>query len=543
MKRLRIVLFILALSVSVSQLTGLDHLELMTTLYGEFYGSHFGAYLVAMNFNGDNYDDLIVYSMNWNPYDVYQSSQRWGKFYFYWGSANGISSTPDFIIEASANGEYSYAAPINGGDINSDGLDDLVLRRYTITTNGMLEIYYGSNTPSSIPDLIIDPPELTVDGPRPTSLGDINGDSCNDIAFYTTHIVNYVGWGKLRIWTGVDNPWYVLSEQPQSASSASVNGVGDINHDGCSDFILQYGTPEGEGIHDRIVLYYGSSNFPECDSLVITEDSNMELPRTSSPLGDLNGDGFADFETFKGKVWFGDSVISPNCDLTLNFYEEWHNWGYPDYNKGNPFIFGDINGDGYDDVIGSSYLDTGSYTGEVAIWVGGPNMNGLIDMYLGAPSNYQYANFGWAKAAGDFNGDGLCDLAVSAPIWGQGTQAGTEGRVYVYSGNTALVDPIVANADPVETEPPWVMSVYPNPFNPSTTIAFNIPETGQARVSIYNSKGQRVIDLLDTDLPQGDHSLVWDGRDANNSSVASGIYFIKLESGGKTSIRKAMLVK
>jgi flagellar hook assembly protein FlgD len=52
-----------------------------------------------------------------------------------------------------------------------------------------------------------------------------------------------------------------------------------------------------------------------------------------------------------------------------------------------------------------------------------------------------------------------------------------------------------------------------------------------------------VIDLLDADLPQGDHSLVWDGRDENNLSVASGIYFIKLEAGGKTSIRKAILLK
>ena len=141
MKRLRIVLFILALSVSVSQLTGLDHLELMTTLYGEFYGSHFGSFLVSLNFNGDSYDDLIVYSMNWNPYGVYQDTQRWGKFYFYWGSANGISSTPDYIIEASARGEYSSSIPINGGDINGDGLDDLVLTKFTGATLGFLEVY------------------------------------------------------------------------------------------------------------------------------------------------------------------------------------------------------------------------------------------------------------------------------------------------------------------------------------------------------------------------------------------------------------------
>lgn len=90
---------------------------------------------------------------------------------------------------------------------------------------------------------------------------------------------------------------------------------------------------------------------------------------------------------------------------------------------------------------------------------------------------------------------------------------------------------------------PQIQSNYPNPFNPSTTIAFSIPETGRVRVSVYNIKGQKVKDLLNTEMTRGTHSLVWDGKDANSRNVASGIYFIKLESGGKTSIRKAMLMK
>jgi len=90
---------------------------------------------------------------------------------------------------------------------------------------------------------------------------------------------------------------------------------------------------------------------------------------------------------------------------------------------------------------------------------------------------------------------------------------------------------------------PLIQSNYPNPFNPSTTIAFSIPETGRARVSVYNIKGQKVKDLLNTEMTRGTHRLVWDGRDTNNRNVSSGIYFFKLESGGKTSVRKAMLIK
>jgi len=97
----------------------------------------------------------------------------------------------------------------------------------------------------------------------------------------------------------------------------------------------------------------------------------------------------------------------------------------------------------------------------------------------------------------------------------------------------------VSNIAPI----PLIQSNYPNPFNPSTTIVFSIPETEKVRVSIYNIKGQKIKDLLNTEMKRGNHRLVWDGKDSNNCYVGSGIYLIKLESGGKTSIRKAMLMK
>jgi len=90
---------------------------------------------------------------------------------------------------------------------------------------------------------------------------------------------------------------------------------------------------------------------------------------------------------------------------------------------------------------------------------------------------------------------------------------------------------------------PQIINNYPNPFNPSTTIVLSIPQNGRANLSIYNIRGQRVKTLLNGDLEKGQHRVVWNGRDENNRSVASGIYFIRLEAAGKTSIRKAMLLK
>ena len=90
---------------------------------------------------------------------------------------------------------------------------------------------------------------------------------------------------------------------------------------------------------------------------------------------------------------------------------------------------------------------------------------------------------------------------------------------------------------------PVLYNNYPNPFNPSTTIEYSIPQTGRVKLSIYNIRGQKVKTMINGDMEKGQHRIVWNGRDDQNRSVASGVYFIRLEAAGKTSIRKAMLLK
>jgi hypothetical protein len=69
---------------------------------------------------------------------------------------------------------------------------------------------------------------------------------------------------------------------------------------------------------------------------------------------------------------------------------------------------------------------------------------------------------------------------------------------------------------------------YPNPFNPTTTIAFEIPEDAPVQLDIYNIRGQLVKEIRYETLPKGYHRLVWDGRDRNNRSVGSGVYFYRM---------------
>jgi len=84
---------------------------------------------------------------------------------------------------------------------------------------------------------------------------------------------------------------------------------------------------------------------------------------------------------------------------------------------------------------------------------------------------------------------------------------------------------------------------YPNPFNPTTTIKFNLLESGEVKLIIYNIKGQKVKTLMDCYTSPGDFELIWDGKDDNNFPVGSGIYFYKLQTPSKSYIRKCILLK
>ncbi len=81
---------------------------------------------------------------------------------------------------------------------------------------------------------------------------------------------------------------------------------------------------------------------------------------------------------------------------------------------------------------------------------------------------------------------------------------------------------------------------YPNPFNPSTKINFAIPEVSDVRLNIYNLLGQTIITLVEDQLAPGRYEIKWNGLDASNQQVASGVYFYELKAN-KFIVQKKML--
>ncbi|HNX03550.1 MAG TPA: T9SS type A sorting domain-containing protein, partial [Candidatus Cloacimonas sp.] len=101
----------------------------------------------------------------------------------------------------------------------------------------------------------------------------------------------------------------------------------------------------------------------------------------------------------------------------------------------------------------------------------------------------------------------------------------------------------VANEDPVITAITSLKGCYPNPFNPETTIRFSVKDKTPVELNIYNILGQKVRTLINKPLEAGEHTVVWNGTDNRDHSVASGIYFYRMKAGNYTETKKMILKK
>jgi len=83
----------------------------------------------------------------------------------------------------------------------------------------------------------------------------------------------------------------------------------------------------------------------------------------------------------------------------------------------------------------------------------------------------------------------------------------------------------------------------PNPFNPTTTISYQLSEISKVSLKVYNIKGQLVRTLVDDTKPSGQHSVIWKGTDQKNLSVPSGVYLYRLKTNNKSKIKKMILIR
>ncbi len=147
-----------------------------------------------------------------------------------------------------------------------------------------------------------------------------------------------------------------------------------------------------------------------------------------------------------------------------------------------------------------------------------------------------------AEADGEFyvtnNFDSTLTYKVVAVYGGEdNAEFESQGTFWSNGGNQAVGD---KDIDFMATR---IVGAYPNPFNPTTTIKYSIAKDDNVELVVYNIKGQKVRTLVNEKQDQGEHSIVWNGKDDEGHNSASGVYFYRLRSGNHTSTQKLMMIK
>lgn len=529
---------------TLSSLFAQNQMELIAEFTGEHPRSEFGFQVASLDFNGDGIDDLAIGAYRWDPeYPGWPAqANHWGKIYFYLGPL-GINNSVDFTISGFDSLRSFGKHLANLGDMNGDGYEDLGYRTSYYDyeeelSHNCANILFGNNVMDSIPDYIYDFPGNEFIGNHTPSLkwlGDINGDGYDDAGFVVSK----------RLGTNEDEDWIYLiygnefelhyfSQFDYTTWWTSINGIGDVNNDSFSDFIIGH----DEYTYITKQLHFGETEIDSIPDMILTDMIPYPYYDTTGgvAIGDWNGDGIDDFnvgiDSEGPDIWFGSE-----SNLTQNMHLNFYDWLV---NRNNDF--GDLNADGKDDFVAGNPGSMGGFDGDAYIYLG--CQNGTYDYNL--EGDYG-VGLGWSVTIGNFNNDNCYDIAVGGTGYNAGFQDSSYcGKVYVYAGNADLVeaDPNIAVEEDIVPNPVIEFNAYPNPFNPIVTFEIKAEGFENLQIDIFNIKGQRVdeLEISNQQLEEDDNShcrILW-----NAENHPSGVYFCKLVCNNNIlSVKKVTLLK
>ncbi|MCL2065221.1 MAG: T9SS type A sorting domain-containing protein, partial [Candidatus Cloacimonetes bacterium] len=130
-------------------------------------------------------------------------------------------------------------------------------------------------------------------------------------------------------------------------------------------------------------------------------------------------------------------------------------------------------------------------------------------------------------------------------VFEQATSSYQSNRID-FSENKKFYQVLLLNESQEETDLPKVTSLdgnFPNPFNPSTTIAYSLAESGNVKLQIFNIRGQLVKTLVNEVQNAGRYTVDWHGDNDRQRSVGSGVYFYQLETSAGRQVKRMVLLK
>jgi len=362
----------------------------------------------------------------------------------YLGSPSGLSATPSITLTAET-GVYSFGASLSSADINDDGYDDVIVGA---PSSDKVFVYLGSSsglfaTPSIT---LIGEAAYGTFGVSISSAGDVNGDGYSDVIVGNDR--DYFDVGRAFVYLGsptglIATPSITLTgEAAADAFGRAVYSAGDVNGDGYGDVIV--GAPGYNYGQGKVYVYLGSPpGLIATPSTTLTGEQSYDyfgFPIASA--GDVNGDGYGD--VIVGAPYHSNGIGISTGRVYVYLGSPTGLSATPGINltaEVGGYLFGaslssaDINGDGYGDVI-----------------VGAPN-SGAVSVYFGSPSGLSTSPavtlsenpasylYGVSLSSNDVNGDGYDDVIV-----GYSSYSSNTGRAFVYQAVPWKLDdfPIVA---------------------------------------------------------------------------------------------------
>ncbi len=341
-------------------------------------------------------------------------------------------------------------------------------------------------------------------------LRDVDGDTDLDIIGITNTNTIYCYENVNGVFSD-SNKYLVVNAYP-------VVGVFDLNNDGLFDII------QNDSGTIRFRENQGDFNFDLGGSNLygyITIDGQNGCSKVEGT--DLNGDGFTDLilhglenNTVNYLINSDDGLFSNSNSVVLDEL-------YSSYGK---VLIEDLDGDSDAEIIFlRNNYNTGSY--EVVVSDYNSANNRMEEVYSINISGYSYL-LGMA----DFNGDGLRDIVINY-AWS------SDGISVIL--NESMITPNGDNE--ISFTSAKLLSNYPNPFNPETKINYSLAKAGNAKLTIYNIKGQRIKTLVNDHVEAGEHSIIWNGKNEKGSDVASGVYLYRLNTADGVQNKKMLLLK
>ena len=520
-------------------LSAQDTLEEIITIENPWQNYQFSFYIKegSGDVNGDGYSDFIVTKND----NYYPTSVIDGEVLLYLGKQN-LTDIPDYTLTGLDNDSFGFTASL-AGDINGDGYNDVIISAIYAdpASAGAVYIYLGGNPFDTDVDYVLNGSNyanvLYVNfhyGCYLSAAADFNNDGFNDLVIGGNG--PDMSWeGQIDVFLGGDpfdteSDFCLYGQNYFDGYGKFITG--DLNGDGYDDFLPGH-LENNEYI---LEIYPGCEDFPPEVAIATLNMDSFGYNGHRILCNNLLSNE-ADIILYTHTLPSNDKYLNLmyfNADFSVEVIDS-INCEYDNPGIATNLFCSDINNDSANDIVISFERDYfPHYAGKTMIFYTGALFDTIPDIIMTGSVNHEYfGSVGYDL--GDVNGDGNTDILLGSSTYPIGT---ITDYVTIYTEENL----VSAQNETISISNKFYN--YPNPFNPITTICFDLPVNIENPViEIFNIKGEKIRTLCAFPYGSlGTSSVVWDGTDNNRNPVSSGVYLYRIKTDEGVSISKKMLL-